>query len=211
MPTIATADGFRYELTSNDLDWASRMNGEEGGNAAANLWTMAQRFAMLRPGGSFASFIRAYSQPINPKWLASGEFCRAGGRYAGTDPCDVRRLERRAHAQNQNTRYPAERAYVELWARGGVPNPVPAAVHFADPSVSSSCLHEARCTQTVMRDGNWYMTAPGSADWDPDFVTIDGVGTAGYGTPVFVRDFMIGVGIGLALVGIGIGVMEQRA
>jgi len=68
------------QLDKADIEWTARMlYGEAGGDChldgegAAVLWTMINRYAMLFPlYKSFTQFIRAYSQPINPKFLNGG-------------------------------------------------------------------------------------------------------------------------------------------
>lgn len=67
-------------LKRNDLLWGMRMIVGEGGSDAfydregqAIMWCMVNRFAMLFPQyKTFTAFIRAYSQPINPKFYNGG-------------------------------------------------------------------------------------------------------------------------------------------
>lgn len=176
--TIEAQNGFRYGLTPEDLDVAARMLANEGGNKAADLFTMAQRFVLLhRSFPTFAAMLRAFSQPVNPKWLANGEFCRPGGRYAGTPSCSPGALAHRAEVQDPNTRYPSAAAYVARWAAGGVANPVPRATDFRADDARAHELVNSGQMQLVLADGNWYFADGGSEDWPENFVTVSGRGT----------------------------------
>jgi hypothetical protein len=134
----------RYRLTWDDLLWAARMLiGEAGTNASTNegaavLWCMASRLVALN-STSYTRLIQAYSQPINPKWMAEGEFCRVGGRFNGTTHCAPNKLERRARYQNTTwEEIPGDvQDLVFRWATGQVDNPIPRATHFAVPRVAS--------------------------------------------------------------------------
>lgn len=190
--SITTSGGFAYTLSPEDKLWAARMISGEGGSPAAVLWTMAARFAMAR-GTSFATFIRSYSQPINPRWYRDGEFCREGGRFHGTDSCAETRLRKRERilAMTAADLRP-ELAQVEQWARGHVPNPVPKAVHFADASVSQNCLDNGDCTRLIAKlGGNWHMATRTSDRWAPDFVRVGGAGDGALDTG-FGMMFIVG-------------------
>lgn len=150
----------RYRIIWDDLLWSARMLvGEAGGNAgttegAAVLWTMASLFTIRRKS-SYKQLIQEYSQPINPKWMADGDFCRPGGvhpnfannprengerNYHGDDRfCSLAQLERRANTQNKTwEEIPSDvQDLVYKWATGQVNNPVPKAVEFAQPAIAS--------------------------------------------------------------------------
>lgn len=84
-----------------DIEWTARMlYGEAGADCAfdregsAVLWTMINRFAMLYPMyKTFTSFIRAYSQPINPAFYNGGSKDKDPGHV------DDRELRREAIAK----------------------------------------------------------------------------------------------------------------
>lgn len=135
------APNFEYQLTWDDLLWTGRMlmgeSGTEIGRKAV-LWTQAQRLVYFR-GRSFKNLIQGHSQPINPKWRRDGEFCRPGGRNAGTDACSPSRLDRRDRIANtpwEQIPLPIQDLVVK-WARGEVDNVVPKAVDFAVPKVGN--------------------------------------------------------------------------
>lgn len=187
----------RVQLTWDDLLWAGRMlkgeTGAEGGtvHGAAVLWCMASR--MIQSGlRSYTRMIQAYSQPINPKWRADGEFCRIGGRYHGQDNCSPRRLEdREALSTLPWERLPSEiQDLVFRWATGQVDNPIPKAVHFAVPAVTTSGARRAvgdggddnwqfvwdskgrTSIDPTSRGGNTFVSTNRSRGWDPRFVKV---------------------------------------
>ncbi|MFK7990881.1 MAG: hypothetical protein AB8I08_32980 [Sandaracinaceae bacterium] len=174
---------WRYRLSKDDLLWAARMvEGEtlsrragKEADARAVLWTMTQLFS---PEGqrakygrerfaSFTGLIRAYSQPINPRWTEAGEFCRPGGRFHGQDECSDNRL--RARAQLQQASWsgidPALRREVVLWATGRSVNNVPKAIEFAADRVARSFIERNAGARQVARFHNTFVATSGSLGW----------------------------------------------
>jgi len=180
---IIRMGSWSYRLTERDLLWAARMvqgetlPGRAGrrDDALAVLWTMTSLFS---PDGqrakygrwrfdSFTDLIRAYSQPINPRWLAGGQFCRPGGRGHGRDECSPARLA--ARERLQRTPWPeldAElREVVLRWAAGHTTNPVPTAIEFAAPFVVRSFLARHPGAQLVATIHNQFVATADSARW----------------------------------------------
>jgi hypothetical protein len=103
--------GPRRELVIRDSDliWMARMLVGEGGykisedEASAALWALANRY-LLHPKQenweTFTVLLKAFSQPINPKWdgvpfnQAGEDFC-SGGKYEGTEHCSPSKERRR--------------------------------------------------------------------------------------------------------------------
>lgn len=182
MPTdlgaITTSSGYRYQITPTDLLWLARSVQYEGGNELATAWTYAQRQADRRRTGPLYELVLGHSQPVNPKWRRTGEFCRPGGSRAGTDACSEDRLARRDEAANLpwagiNDRV---RTLLTNWAQGRTTNPVPRATDFADPAVSAAFLERPANAGSVvvLRDGNWYIAEARAARWPAGFVQITG-------------------------------------
>jgi hypothetical protein len=71
-----TANGRRAALDSQTAIWAGRMLVGEGykqESGPAVLWSTMYRFlGMPHDWGSYKNLIRAFSQPINPKWIPGG-------------------------------------------------------------------------------------------------------------------------------------------
>ena len=176
--TIYFFDGTRYRLTPDDILWTARAVVYEGGDPAATVWTLTQRFYMARTNySSFASFVRAFSQPVNPDWAADGKFCAPGGRYHGQPNCSSSALSRRAEAARASWAHlidkdPRAVAVVQQWAAGVLPNPVPRATNFADETVASHYLAQNPQASLLLDSGNWYLVESWSRDWPEDAVTM---------------------------------------
>jgi hypothetical protein len=69
--------GRRAALDSTTALWAGRMlmgEGRKNGSGPAVLWsTMYRYLGMPHDFGSYLNLIRAFSQPINPRWLPGGD------------------------------------------------------------------------------------------------------------------------------------------
>lgn len=187
---IESAVGDRYHLTLDDLEWAIRMAVYEGSDPVPVLWTMAQRWSLLRGGGSsytkFATMLRQFSQPINPAWTRTGEFCRPGGKYAGQGPCSEDKLVRRERAQSESladtmARSPELASAAILWALGLTKNPVPRATDFAQEPVAEGFLDRNPDARAVLRVPaascpacNVMIVTPATRAWPVDFVWMRG-------------------------------------
>lgn len=188
---ITSSDGFRYQLTEEDLDTLAKELAHEGGSDAATCWTMAQRFYLLHGRfDSLTQMVMSFSQPLNPRWLATGEFCRPGGRYAGDPMCSADATARRAVYQSSPPPL-TKRAYVEAWARGLVANPVPRAVDFRACDDAARELVSSGRARLVLSEGNCYVARDGSEDWPENMVLVAGRGTE--------PSVLVGVGIGLGI------------
>jgi hypothetical protein len=161
--TISTPD-WSYTLTPEDKFWAAKMVEKEGGDAAADLWTMASRFAFINKERypTFTALIRAYSVPIQAD--------EARYRAWQSQPAD-----------------PGFAELVDLWAQGEVLNPVPRAAHFATGVQTQNCLAREgndRCVTVVGRfpadrppeRQNWHSTTPVTETWPDNYVRVGGAG-----------------------------------
>ena len=174
MTAAIRAPGFRYRLTPYDVLWTARAVAYESSgplDQAATLWTLTQAFvagtaAVPDPRarfGTFGDFVRAYAQPVNPLWDSLDDAkCR---RYP--DACTPRQMARRAEARSTPFdeldaagEFRSEsniESVVAAWAAGVLPNPVPGAVEYADPSVSESFVRRVTDARVVARLGQWYI------------------------------------------------------
>jgi len=174
---------WSYRLSETDLLWAGRMvQGEtlpgrarRAADALAVLWTMASLFTpagqRAKYGGwrfdTFTDLVRAYSQPINPRWLRDGMFCQAGGRHHGTDACSAARLDERDRLQQRP--WPGLdaglRDVVLRWAAGETRNPVPKAIEFAAPYVAAAFLGRHPGAAHVATIHNQFIASASSRRW----------------------------------------------
>jgi len=200
--TIATPR-WTYTLTPSDLEWAARMIEGEGGDPGAVLWTMAQRFALLRGDRfpTFRSMLQAYSSPINPRYNPCSPADVAAHPLDCSDEAQARRARRIGSPPSAEAL-----SFVTGWARGEVPNNVPRAVHFAvGPQVVRCQAREGSdaCLEVVGKfpagrspdRQNWHATTPRTSSWPSDYVRVGG--TAG-GAAVAAAS-----GAGLVLVALG--------
>lgn len=106
--------------------WLMRMVYGEGGRrcskekVAALLWAIVNRWFLWKPAllfPTFVSMVRAFSQPINPRWMTGGDLAR---KWAGKDPASVSRLRRRARIckMTEDDMPVTIRRAVEMFANG---------------------------------------------------------------------------------------------
>lgn len=188
---IETASGWHYDMTDEDIVWCARMLVGEGGNDAATLWTMASRLALLAknaPGiyPTLTALVRAYSEPINPKFQRHGLLCKVGGHLHDAPACMPGRLARRAAicALDPHIAPPHELAaswliswaHVEQWGSGQLANPAPRAVHFAVPSLIDAEIRRGECSRVILKSGNAYASTHQTDAWPASFVRVAGAG-----------------------------------
>lgn len=167
-----------YQLTGRDLIWLARSAVFEGGDPRDVVWTEAQRFVGMRSSfATFADFIQAFSQPVNPDWRRDGFFCRPGGRYAGRKECSAAALTKRDLAASMSLtdlakKDPEAVDIVLKFVGAGVRNPVPRATNFADEAVSAGFLANNPRAKVVKRAGNVYIMEPHAAAWDKNHVVV---------------------------------------
>lgn len=186
LASIESGAGTRYRLTPDDAEWAIRMAVYEGSDPTAVLWTMAQRWVLFDLQGKgytrFATLLRQFSQPINPKWTRDGEFCRPGGRYHGEPPCSEDKLIRRERAQSEPlsatvARAPALARAAVLWLQGEAGNPVPRATDFAQEPVAEGFLERNPEAEAILREPaaacpscNVMIVTPDTRQWPVNYV-----------------------------------------
>ena len=181
-----------YTLTAEDVAWSAKMAAFEG-DPAEVLWAMTQRYVYTYPGQkwpSFTAFIRAYAQPIAPKWSRSGSKCRPGGPYHSTPRCAPALLDRRDHARTVTfadllVEKPEAVEITLQWAKALLPNPVPTATDFAQPDVSRAWLKRHPGSKIIKQAGmNWFMATKHSKNWPDNHVAMRGDSTYASAEPV---------------------------
>lgn len=146
----------RIRLTQNDVLWMARMlRGEAYGfgptHYATVLYTVAQRLWYLpafHNVDSFTTFMRAFSQPINPRFTdVDSNHC---DRYRAQ--CTESYLARRNRIQNMRwEEIPDElRAIAIQFAQGRLPNPAPLSIDFARAYGPNDCINKG--TRVLMHD-----------------------------------------------------------
>lgn len=156
MPNAPDVVAGRIRLTQNDVLWMARMlRGEAYGfgrtHYATVLYTVAQRLWYLpafREVDSFTTFMRAFSQPINPRFTDVNS--RNCDRYRAQ--CGEAFLARRNRIQNlQWEEIPAELRLIAIeFAQGRLRNPAPLSIDFARAYGPNDCINKG--TRVLMHD-----------------------------------------------------------
>lgn len=202
-PNVIYVDGQPYyTLTPEDKLWMARMLRGEGTDWAAQLWTIAQRYVYRaeRYEDSVAELVLEFSQPVDEQWTRTGSACRPGGTHDGTEACSPARLDRRdGYRSLQPSQLQRELAFIERWAQGKVPNPVPRSMDWHATNLKPGYTR-------IGRYPNVFQASPQAMRWPANKVTVGGAG-AGWSPAV---KLFIGIG-GLAFVGGGAYWWSSRA
>lgn len=152
------------ELSDNDLLWLGRMCYGEGGircstaHAAVMIFAMINRY-LLHPGrqhwSTFLYMLRAFSQPINPRWMRGGDLAE---KNKNKDSCSKSRLDRRE--------------YICQMPWDKIPLSIICAVEAAKNGSLDECLPELKIKKT--RLSNWAATSTWMKIRYPHGVNIDG-------------------------------------
>lgn len=195
--TICYADGTTRRITPDDaVQMAKMIDGETWGSPTAEdgramLWAIAQRSGIWAfPKWTLADLIRAYSQPINPKWTRTGSACKKyyAADFTGKipDSCSVKRVDRREKNIQMGWADTALGARREVLAfvAGSTPNPVPGVVGWFAPGMwrkregnGSNARDNMLEGPTI--DGNVYVKLgknPDTTAWKADHVKVVGPG-----------------------------------
>jgi len=133
-------DDYSYPISERDRLDLTRAVAKEGSPADAVTWSLIQRFAWLYPAyGTLSDFVRAYAQPINPRWFPDGDKHRsyiAGLKKRKASAEVIKEAEK--DARNRITYAKASYSdipekYTELVLSvldNKVSNPVPGGVHY---------------------------------------------------------------------------------
>ena len=177
-----------YAATNDDALWLARAVAHEGSPHDAVAWALVQRFALLYPTyPTVAELVKAYAQPINPRWFPDGDLHAKRLKQLASDPkkqadeiARARRREQYAQTPWDSIPAAARTAALEaLEAHGD--SPVPGAVHYrASTAPEGSTKKQAyaraqqyaanrpdlaavvRIPQGYGRGVNWFFMAPSS-------------------------------------------------
>ena len=140
-----------YQVTPEDRLTLIRSVWREGRPQTAVAFTLLQRFTYIYPTyRSLADFIKAYSQPINPRWFPAGDKHLSAIAALKTEKqtqevkAKIAALESRArlrpvYASTSENEIPkAIISLVDNVLAGNIRSPVPAATHFRGSSATSS-------------------------------------------------------------------------
>jgi hypothetical protein len=181
-------DVHEYSATDDDALWLARAVAHEGSPMDAVAWALVQRFALLYPTyPTVAALVKAYAQPINPRWFPHGDLHAKRLRQLASDPrrqadelARARRREQYAQTPWDSIPAAARTAALEaLEAHGD--SPVPGAVHYRGSTAPEGATKKqayaraqqyaanrpdlvsvVRIPQGYGRGQNWFFMSPSS-------------------------------------------------
>lgn len=89
-------DGGSYEVTPSDRSWLLRAVEAEGPVSTQVARALVNRFALLRSRGdkrTLGEFVRAYAQPVNPRWFPDGDLFRKQGVPSASELAQAQKRE----------------------------------------------------------------------------------------------------------------------
>ena len=136
-----------YRASTDDRLWMLRAVAGEGGEHRRVASVLVQRFRFLdetRPGlfPTLERLVRAYSQPVNPRWARGGDLWRKANAKGWPEGSEAA-ADRRARVSRMTQFGPETRAAVDyalgvLEEGGELEGVPPEAVHFAAPRIDGS-------------------------------------------------------------------------
>jgi len=193
---------LRYNLSLVDIEDFTRAVWREGEPRLAVAHTLLQRFACLysgkRPYETFSEFLRAYVQPINPRWFPTGELHKKevarlvkNGKTNEAKEEQARAARRVEYSTTPMSSIPvAYRDLVSQILSGLTRSPVPTAQHFSESKASSTDTQEVaerkaytwgaqkKLDVVAVTEGykpgiNWFFSIPGAPPPTPNFSATD--------------------------------------
>lgn len=174
---------YKYKFTKEDILNLLRSVHKEGKQELAVAYSLVTRFALLYPStfSNFSTFLKAYVQPISPKWFPNGnKFLERYGEHP--TPLELEKAQERI--KNSKLTISQIPSYeIELIAEflsGKTTNPVKTAVHYvtsqADNNDDELMAREKQVEfaksrpdldkpifyQSSMKGNNWFFSTPTS-------------------------------------------------
>lgn len=144
-PTVIISKGgvnTIYALTVEDYTDLARAVEREGPPKLAVAWCLLQRFGLLWPlYPSLSGFVKAYAQPINPKWFSTGAEHLAALKKLdsyGKAKENTAASQREGWAKTPLDKISNDTLQTLDAIFAGRPSPVPAATHYAAPITRAS-------------------------------------------------------------------------
>jgi len=191
---LVTKDGFRYQLTDDDVLWAARMiYGEGGDDLPGVLWATAQRFAGIparrRLHPTYRGMLVLWSEPLMASRTDTGSYCLSHLESARCTPRKmavrelIRSLPWEAPYPSSVTvgdrtvrlsvdRWERAKRIASRWARGEESNTVPQAIDMAHTSVAPPASYQV----VKQAGGNVFYNNPLSRGWPADQVVLEYAG-----------------------------------
>lgn len=178
-------EGGTYEPNDDDRLWLLRAVAAEGPVAVDVARALVNGFVLVRSRGyasSLSRFVRAYAQPVNPRWFQTGDLFQKAYARASADakPALLSQAKRRESEHSMRVLFPAA---VELAVSQALQRPFPSDVtDYAAPDLDATRKgYVARSPAVPGRNRLWTRRA-GWAGYAVDVAT----GPAGGGAVVAV-------------------------
>jgi hypothetical protein len=158
-----------YSVTSDDALWLARAVEAEGPVQAQVAATLINGFTFARARGyqkTLATFVRAYAQPVNPRWYAAGDLFLASlvGKSDSEKAEAVKDAERRERVHSQRLAFTPGTQAAVIAALNGRVNLPRGATDYAAAYIDAS--HKKYVALTPSTKGvNRLWSRPGAADW----------------------------------------------
>jgi hypothetical protein len=192
-----------YTLNQEDYETLVRAVAHEGKPYDGVAWVLIQRFCWVWPTyGDLETFVRAYAQPINPRWFPNGDkhlayMKRNRQRRPRRAADELRRAKRRVEYAKQPIQ-DIDSKFVDVVENimlGNTPTPVTKAVHYSasfarsgatgyQGYIDASQYAKRRRIGPVVNAGvgynrgvNWFFAAGGSHRVDMNITIVPSVPT----------------------------------
>ncbi len=211
---------LRYTFTRDDLVAAAKMMiGESGGDDnpynRGTLWALINRYAFLRnktpSWGSFAGFLKAYSQSLRPiaKWVSVKELVAKCNSTFSNKECHFRPTSTELYPGTKIPMGTTKRIYETLktpWNKlpvsarklafatltGQIPNPIGNATDVADTKVYYARKFGQRPTREQWRQYTQNYADTNGFVWSEDSIPFDQFAKHALFTKAFAKDFPAG-------------------
>lgn len=159
--TLSARDTKPYAPTATDRLWLLRAVAAEGKPHAGVARALVSLFMLRRSQGSqqtLAGLVRAYAQPVNPRWFTSGDLFKAAPRTAAQRMLALQR----ENVHSVRTAFPS---YVYEAVDAALASSFSSDVtDYAAPDVDASAKYEPRSEPTAGENRFW-SRAPGWAGY----------------------------------------------
>lgn len=159
MTVALSAKGAAYTVTPVDVLWLSRAVEAEGEPRARVASALVNLFMRARARGSkqsLASLVRAYAQPVNPRWYPDGDL-HIAAKKAGKDTAE--KAARRLAVHSTRTAFAAKtKAAVESALMGAHAHDV---TDYAAPHIDGAKKGYAARSEPKPGENRFWSRAPG--------------------------------------------------
>lgn len=211
---------YSYSITDDDYLNLARAVQFEGKPQNVILWTLLQRFAVLNSLGTYKNlndFIKAYVQPINPRWFPTGDLHLTRLKILSTagKKTEAKTEARNAQLRLNKAKYPLSNltitsiSTVDNVLSGGIKkSPAPESIHYWASRADSKMTQAQARTHNQNQKPNLILLDVGSG-WLPGVNVffsspqIKGLKNLRFGKESSVKPSSLGSGVIEGIIGMG--------